>query len=247
MGDALWEKVLVVAAVVVAAAFLGFAAKRELLDQHTAPSEESVQAVVSDTSDGEMTDTFSDVAGAERSADETTRRVRSARSERQRAATPVRSDRESCEELREVHNRTRSERAWYIDNCMFLARKAREAGQNVAVSAAARAEGVEAQLQAAGFSLEAPGPRRAAAGASAPPPPELTSKVAVSMAVEWIPENTPVIVSLGEDDCTPVWLNGHWVVTCNVTLDGCTFDYCVASLSVCVYPTEPMLVPDLLC
>jgi hypothetical protein len=127
---------------------------------------------------------------------------------------------------------------------MFLSKKngAANAGQQ-----SVRQKDLEARLQAAGFSLAEPTPRRSVGSAGATPPPELTPQVAVAKAVQWIPDNTPVMLTVGTGDCTPVWLNGHWVVTCNVTLDGCAISYCVASLSVCVFSTEPAVVPDRFC
>jgi hypothetical protein len=157
------------------------------------------------------------------------------------APTPVHIDRQDCAALRNVHDRTRSERVWYIENCMFLSRKGVAPRQVESVSA-----DVLEDLRAAGFSLEQPSTQRSP-DANATPPPDLTSSVAVQKAVDWIPDNTPVAVTVLAGACTPIWLNGHWVVTCNVGIDGCTVAPCEAVLSVCVFPTEPVLVPDLLC
>jgi hypothetical protein len=227
---------------------LAFAGARFLLDRTSGSSEGQLEANAAQSAGDLTSDSFSNVAGAVRSSDgeAAPTRARAQKRERNAQPTPVHVDRQDCSVLRGRHDRTRSERQWYIDNCLFLSRKARDAGlipnRDIQPN-----PNFEAQLQAAGFSLDETPPRRSAGQAGATPPPELTASVAVMKAVDWIPDNTPVTVSLAPADCTPIWLNGHWVVTCDVTLEGCSYQYCVASLSVCVFPTEPAIVPDLYC
>jgi hypothetical protein len=245
MESSLWEKALIFAACALAVGFLAFAGKREFFDhQQSAPSE-SVQSAFPTEANSTAAGRFSDVAGVQRSqAQANTKPTRGKPKRVKAAATPAPPDRLDCDALRGIHDRTRGERQWFIDNCMFLSKKNRttQGGQQ-----SVRRADVEAQLQAAGFSLAEPTPRRSVGNAAATPPPELTPQVAVAKAVQWIPDNTPVMLTVSTGDCTPVWLNGHWVVTCNVTLDGCSGSHCVASLSVCVFSTEPAVVPDRFC
>jgi hypothetical protein len=154
-----------------------------------------------------------------------------------RATPTTRPDRQDCDALRGVHDRTRSERQWFIDNCMFLSKKQ-----------PAKSKPWTAQLQAAGFSLgDQPAPRRSALEADTTPPPTLTRQVAIGEATHWITNDSPVSLSIESDGCNAVWLNGHWVVTCSVRLAGCQGESCVASLSLCVFATDPAIVPDQLC
>lgn len=243
MGETLWEKALIVGACLIAAAFMAIVAKREFLDS---PSDAPPQ--VAQSLPGEVppdTDqAVSEVAGASRTTSGRDEEDLPAEEPRRRAARQTRPDEFDCAFLKPRHDRSREERLWYIDNCIFLSRKNR--AQDVAPGVQTR-DGIEAQLQAAGFTLDAGAPRRSATDAGATPTSELTADVAVAMTVDWIPDNTPVNVSLTTGDCIPIWLNGHWVVTCTVTLEGCAGTNCVASLSVCVFPTEPAIVPDRFC
>jgi hypothetical protein len=246
MGDTLWEKALIVGACLIAAAFMAIVAKREFFDSSSNPPAETAQSTLNE--EGNAADggrEVSEVAGSSRSASSADEPVSSQRrTSRSRTPTPVPPERHDCALLKGQHDRTRAERRWYIDNCLFLARKARAAGAGVEAQAD---NDIVAQLQAAGFTLDESAPRRAVQDAAATPTSDLTADVAVAMAVDWIPANTPVMVSVAAGDCTPIWLNGHWVVTCNVTLEGCAVTYCMASLSVCVFPTEPAVVPDRFC
>jgi hypothetical protein len=243
MPENFWERAMVVGAFAIAAAFLLLLGKREFFDSDASSPNESVAAPISTPEGGALlADGFSDVAGAERSDAEADSSSSGQPGGRTVRPTPTRADRLDCAALRNVHDRTRSERVWYIDNCMFVKRNAGLPGQ----AGSANAD-VEALLQAAGFSLEDPSTRRSAGQAGALPPDNLTSADAVALAVDWIPDNTPVTVSVASGDCTPVWLNGHWVVTCDVAFDGCTVAPCAATLAVCVFADDPVVVPDLLC
>ncbi len=244
MGSTLWDKALIVAACVVAACFMVVLAKREFFDDQSASTNEAVQAAIATEADSSAGDTFSDVAGVQRTQRQATTTTRAKTKRVEAAATPAPPERHDCDELRGIHDRTRGERQWFIDNCLFLSKKNKNAQAEERVQSS---EDWTEQLQAAGFSLAEPTPRRAVTDARSTPPPAFSREVAIAKAVEWIPDNTPVMLTVGTGDCTPVWLNGHWVVTCNVTLEGCSGSYCVASLSVCVFSTEPAVVPDRFC
>jgi hypothetical protein len=149
-------------------------------------------------------------------------------------STPV--DRRDCTELRLSHLRTRGERQWFVDNCMFLTKRAN----------ASSADPRQALL-AAGYSLEPHAENRSATGVGTSPPVWLSPQNATGIATDWLMSNSPVQITIGPAECTPIWINGHWVVTCNVTLAGCSGSYCAASLSVCVFSEEPVVVPDAYC
>jgi hypothetical protein len=229
--DGLWEKVFVVVGCVVAVS-LAFAGARKEFSHHSpnaaGASVQSVQAV-------QTTEQLSsDVAGVAATPVRKVRQRAQARVKAPAAPTPV--DRTDCSEMRTTHLRTRAERQWFIDNCLYLSRKKPQPAQEWT-----------AQLQAAGFSLAQPTPRRSASEAESTPPPSLTRQVAMSKATDWISNDSPMILTVEPPGCTAIWLNGHWVVSCSVRLAGCTGPTCVASLSLCVFASDPVILPDRLC
>jgi hypothetical protein len=110
----------------------------------------------------------------------------------------------------------------------------------------ARAGNWQESLETAGISLRAP-ENRSAIGVGDSPPAWLSPHNAIGLGLDWIDANAPVRLTAGEHDCNAIWINGHWVVTCSVTLAGCSGAHCVASLSLCVFAEEPIVVPDLRC
>jgi hypothetical protein len=69
----------------------------------------------------------------------------------------------------------------------------------------------------------------------------------MSKATDWISNDSPMILTVEPPGCTAIWLNGHWSVSCLVRLAGCTGTTCVASLSLCVFASDPVVLPDRLC
>jgi hypothetical protein len=154
--------------------------------------------------------------------------------------------------MRGTRLRTRGERRWYIDNCLFVARRAQQAA---AASAPSRGQDGTVRpgdewrslLRAAGFSLDEATPSRSALEFQATPPPWLSGQNAVGMAIDWMTSNSPVELLVAPGGCNAIWLNGHYVVTCAVGLGGCSGERCEAVLSFCVFSSEPVVVPDLSC
>ena len=233
MSDSLWEKLLLVAACVIAVSLAVAGARREFF--HHSPDAAST-TVQSGGAVQPTEQSSSDVAGV---AATPVRKVPQRVQAEPTATPPART---GCDALRGVHDRTRVERQWFLDNCMFLSRRAAQASTPAPPEARWRAI-----LQAAGFSLAEPAPSRSATEMDATPPAWLSAPAAIDMASSWLMANSPVAVTIDPSACIPIWINGHWVVTCDVHLTGCSGPLCVASLAMCVFTSDPMVVPDLRC
>jgi len=221
----MWDRLLPlvacgVAGALLVAAVLGYERKSS---QHEAAATSFARAQAPPTS---VTGATSNVAAAARAPAQSKPRQTKA------SATPTPQPRASCAELRSAHDRTRAERQWFIDQCMFTARRTPQATPQALASL----------LYAQGLGVSAAGNGRSAA--SATPPPWLTNVVAVAEAVAWMESQAPLALNAYDQTCVPIWLNGHWVVTCQVSLVGCSGPQCVASLSLCVFSTEPLIVTD---
>jgi hypothetical protein len=220
----MWDRLLplvacVVAGVLIVSAFLGYERRSA---QHEAAGMAFVGAQAGATSVTGATPRTSNVAAAVRAP------ARNKPRKTKASATPTPQPRASCTELRSAHDRTRAERQWFIDQCLFAARRTPQA--------------LASLLRAQGLGVSAAGNGRSAS--SATPPPWLTNVVAVAEAVAWMESRAPLALNAYDQTCVPIWLNGHWVVTCQVSLVGCSGPQCVASLSLCVFSTEPLIVTD---
>lgn len=240
MSDSLWEKLLVLAAFAVAVCFAVAGAHKVFFEHESLVARPEAAAV-------EATPPSSDVAAAVVSPETSARRSEAV------AAAPTEADRHDCAAMRGTRLRTQGERRWYIDNCLFVARRAQQtavaggAAHGRAVPTVAAADEVRTLLRAAGFSLDEATPSRSALEYQATPPPWLSSHNAIGMAVDWMTSNSPVDLIVAPADCNAIWLNGHFVVTCPVGLGGCSGERCEAVLSFCVFSSEPLVVPDLSC
>ena len=228
----MWERLLLLAALLIASSLgvagaYGFVGKQ--FRDHSADAQ---TAAVQTQADEQLT---SEVAAAERTPIRQTQRQtqRPARA----AATAAPPDRTDCAAMRGTKLRTRAERQWVIDNCLFLARKNPQAAANrAAPTTATRARPTT------------PSPRQPASIATATPPsPQLTRSAAIANAVQWLALSAPMDYGVGPEDCTAVWLNDHWVVTCQVRLTGCSGAQCAASVSLCVFGSHPVIVADSRC
>jgi hypothetical protein len=240
MSEGLWEKLLVVAACAIGLAF-AVAGAHKVFFEEAAPADSPALEFI------EQAPPSSDVAGAVASPESIVPQPRG----EPVAAPPEEPDRQDCEAMRGTRLRTRGERRWYIDNCLFVARRAQ---QTAAADEARRRDGPvliddewRTLLRAAGFSLEETPPNRSAIELNATPPPWLSSHNAIGMAIDWMVGSSPVELLVAPEGCNAIWLNGHFVVTCRVGLGGCTGARCEAVLSFCVFSSEPLVVPDLSC
>ena len=233
----MWERVLLLAALVIAcvlgvAGAYGFVGKQ--FHGHNAAAD--VAAVRTQTNE-QLT---SDVAALVRTPVQRSERQAVARTKpvarTKAAATPEPPARTDCAALRGVHNRTRYERLWFIDNCMFLSLKK---GQAPASRAAPTSTRARPATPSAG--------QPSASAVATPIPPQLTRGAAIASVVEWLRLSSTMDYGIGADDCTAVWLNDHWVVTCLFDLTGCAGSQCAGSISLCVFGSHPMIVPDSRC
>lgn len=224
----MWDRLLPLVACGVAGALLvaGVLGYERKSAHHEAAATSFVGAQPTATSVTAATPRTSNVAAAVRAPAQSKPRKAKA------TATPTPLPRTSCAELRSVHDRTRAERQWFIDTCLFAARRTPQATPQALASL----------LRAQGLGVSAAGNGRSAS--SATPPPWLTNAVAVAEAVAWMESQAPLAFIADDQTCVPIWLNGHWVVTCQVSLAGCSGPQCVASLSLCVFSTEPLIVTD---
>ena len=228
----MWERLLLLSAIVIAcslgvAGAYGFVGKQ--FRDHSADAQ---TAAVQTQADEQLT---SEVAAAERTPIRQTQRQtqRPARA----AATAAPADRTDCAAMRGTKLRTRAERQWVIDNCLFLSRgNAQRAVHQAAPTTATRARPTT------------PAPHQPASIATATPPsPQLTRSAAIARAADWLTLSSPVDYAVDPAACTAIWLNDHWVVTCQVSLTGCSGAQCAASVSLCVFGSRPMIVADSRC
>ena len=229
----MWERLLLLSALLIASSLgvagaYGFVGKQ--FRDHSADAQ---TAAVQTQTDEQLT---SEVAAAERTPIRRTQRQtqRPARA----AATAAPPDRTDCAAMRGTKLRTRAERQWVIDNCLFLSRgKAQAAANRAAPTTSTRARPT----------TPAPRGQSTPIAAATPPSPQLTRSAAIANAVEWLALSAPMDYGVGPESCTAIWLNDHWVVTCQVSLTGCSGAQCAASVSLCVFGSRPMIVADSRC
>jgi hypothetical protein len=179
----------------------------------------------------------SEVAGAEQSPDPgAAPRPREAQPRTKRAPTPPHADRTDCDALRGVHDRTKTERQWFLDNCMFLSRKARQANGTAGARSGGERAGSESS---AGLPITQK--------VMDDPPAWLSNDRAIELTVEWIELSQPIAYYTNPDGCTAVWLNGHYAVTCYAAPMGCAGPLCEGVIAACVFASRPIVVPDARC
>ena len=124
-------------------------------------------------------------------------------------------DRTNCDEIRGTAYRSDYEREWFILNC---------------------GEPTFVPDQPPG-PPGPPGPPPPVQQPSPTPVPEFTSADAIARAVSWLRSESPTHYTVSAGSCSAISVAGHWVVTCNGSLQGCTGSACLVTVSVCVEST----------
>jgi hypothetical protein len=158
---------------------------------------------------------------------------------RQAVATPTPTGRTDCDAMRGTFLRTRTERQWFIDHCLFVSRARSQAAATAPRGTVIRPSG-NTPVRPTPVSLT---PLPATPTSFRP----MTSAAAIDLVVEWITNDSPVSYYVDPQSCNAIWLNGHWVVTCPVSLMACQGAQCSGTISFCVFAAHPQILSDSRC